>query len=367
MNKRPLVRTEGIQYAGSKLKMLPYLLELAHSLPGVESILDGFSGTTRVAQAFAQSGYQVMANDAAPWSCVFATCHLLAEKPDAFYQELLAHLNNLPGTDGWYSAHYGGIENDPKHPFQLKNARKLNAIREEIDRLNLTRTDTCVLLTSLIYALDKVDNTLGHYAAYLNKWSVRSYNDLRLKLPLLLRKNNQCKVAQDDIFNIIKEDSFDLAYFDPPYGSNNEKMPPSRVRYLSYYHLWTTIILNDKPPLFGKAGRREDSRDSAGGSVFEDFRKNEEGSFVAIEAIEKLLSSAQARFIILSYSSGGRATKRQLCQAIAQSGKLLHTLEIDYRRNVMADLCSTRKWVNKSPEHKEYLFLIEKNFYNNKR
>ena len=44
----------------------------------------------------------------------------------------------------------------------------------------------------------------------------------------------------------------DLAYYDPPYGSNNDKMPPSRVRYASYYHVWTTIIQNDRPELFGK-------------------------------------------------------------------------------------------------------------------
>jgi adenine-specific DNA methylase len=48
----------------------------------------------------------------------------------------------------------------------------------------------------------------------------------------------------------------DLAYFDPPYGSNNEKRPPSRVRYAAYYHLWTSICRFDRPILFGKAQRR---------------------------------------------------------------------------------------------------------------
>lgn len=43
-----------------------------------------------------------------------------------------------------------------------------------------------VALTSLILALDEVDNTSGHFASYLKEWSPRSYHDLRLKVPDVL-------------------------------------------------------------------------------------------------------------------------------------------------------------------------------------
>src|SRR5205085_3972378 len=109
----------------------------------------------------------------------------------------------------------------------------------------------------------------------------------------------------------------DLAYYDPPYGSNNEKMPPSRVRYAAYYHLWTSICLFDKPELFGKAKRRADTSDALSTSVFEDYRKSE-GRFVAVEAIERLLRQTKTRHIILSYSSGGRATAEELNAVIAR-------------------------------------------------
>jgi hypothetical protein len=42
--------TEGIKYAGSKLKLLPHILRLAKKV-NPRSIFDGFSGTTRVSQA----------------------------------------------------------------------------------------------------------------------------------------------------------------------------------------------------------------------------------------------------------------------------------------------------------------------------
>jgi adenine-specific DNA-methyltransferase len=353
-------KTEGIKYAGSKLKILPYIFEMVNELDGVETVLDGFSGSTRVSQAFAQLGYSTSSNDIAAWSEVFATCYLISKQPDDYYQQLIDHLNNLPGVDGWYAENYGGAITEIKKPFQLKNARKLDAIRDEIDKLDLIREDKCVLLTSLIYALDKVDSTLGHYAAYLSEWSPRSYHDLELKLPLRFTLKGDNRVFRDDIFNVVAKNRFDLVYFDPPYGSNNEKMPPSRVRYASYYHLWTTIIQHDKPILFGKANRREDSRDDSSPSVFEEFRKSENGDFLAMEALRKLIEETNAHYLLLSYSSGGRATKQQLLDMISDSGKLLEIKLIDYKKNVMSSMRTTKEWINSDGKHHEYLFLMEK-------
>ena len=353
-------KTEGIKYAGSKLKMLPYIFEMVHELKDVNTVLDGFSGSTRVSQAFAQLGYSTTANDISIWSEVFATCYLISNQPDAYYQELIDHLNGLQGVEGWFTEHYGGAESDIKKPFQIKNVRKLDAIRDEIDHLNLRWEDQCVLLTSLIYAMDKVDSTLGHYAAYLSDWSPRSYNDLKLKLPLRFTLKGNNNVYRDDIFNTVANNRFDLVYLDPPYGSNNEKMPPSRVRYASYYHLWTTIIQHDKPALFGKANRREDSRDDRSASIFEEFRKTETGDFLAMNALRKLIDETKAHYLLLSYSSGGRATKQQLLDIITDSGKLLEVKLIDYKKNVMSLMRTTKEWINNDEKHHEYLFLMEK-------
>jgi len=355
-------KTEGIKYAGSKLKILPYIVELLSGLKGVSKVLDGFTGTTRIAQALAQLGYNVTASDISVWSEVFANCYLKANKSDEFYQKILDHLNSLKGHDGWYTQNYGAeLEENNKRPFQAKNTRKLDEIRDEIERLNLEWFDKCVILTSLIYALDSVDSTLGHYVSYLSKWSPRSHHDLFLELPKRFKSDGEHKVIRGDIFKTIADDEYDLAYFDPPYGSNNEKMPPSRVRYASYYHIWTTIIKHDKPTVFGKVNRREDSRDSVAGSVFEEFRKDENGSFLAMQALNRLIKETKARYILLSYSSGGRATKQELNSIIDESGKLLKAVEINYKKNVMANMRWTHEWINSDGNHHEYLFLMEKN------
>jgi len=354
------IQTQGVKYAGSKLKIIPYITGIISELENVRYVLDGFSGTTRVSQAFAQLGYNTTSNDISVWSEVFGTCYLKSNGSDTYYQDIINHLNNLKGYDGWFTEHYGGEVAESKRPFQAKNTRKLDAIRDEIDLLNLSWEDKCVLLTSLIYALDAVDSTLGHYVAYLSKWSPRSFKDLTLKLPKRFPLKSENRVIRNDIFETIQKFEFDFAYFDPPYGSNNEKMPPSRVRYNSYYHIWTTVIQNDKPALFGKANRREDSRDAVESSVFEEFRKNENGNFIAMEALRKLIQETRAHYILLSYSSGGRANKQELTDIMNETGKMLKAVEIDYKKNVMGNMRWTNEWINTDGKYHEYLFLMEK-------
>jgi adenine-specific DNA-methyltransferase len=360
--------TQGIKYAGSKLKLLPYILQLVQKVKP-HTVLDGFAGTTRVSQALAQTGHRVIANDIAVWSKIFGTCYLLNPHPAEHYQPLIDHLNALPGKDGWFTENYGGEpnsgcsvgEDNLKKPWQKHNTRRLDAIREEIERLALPECEKAVALTSLILALDEVDSTLGHFVSYLNDWSPRSHKKLHLKIPRLIPKTESHRVTQGSIFDLLPKVEADLAYFDPPYGSNNEKMPPSRVRYAAYYHLWTTVCLNDKPPLFGKAKRREDTSDTVVNSEFEEFRKNNLGRFIALDAIERLLAATRARHIILSYSSGGRATAEQLNDVIASVGHVVEVLEIDYRKNVMAGMCWTNEWVaDAATPNREFLFLIEK-------
>jgi adenine-specific DNA-methyltransferase len=335
------------------------------------AVFDGFSGSTRVSQAYAKSGYRVYANDTAPYSKIFNTAFLLNTRPAESYQPLIDHLNALPPLDGWFTEHYGGdgfykksnSGDGFKKPWQKKNTRKLDAIREEIDRLELDEVTRAVAITSLIFALDHVDSTLGHFASYLNEWSPRSYNDMKLAVPGLWVNENQNIVMQCDVFEAARRlpCPAHLAYFDPPYGSNNEKMPPSRVRYASYYHIWTSVCLNDKPSLFGKARRRVDTSDTVAGSVFEEFRKGPSGRFIAIEAIEKLIRETQARYFILSYSSGGRAAAGELSDVLNSCGRIIEARKIGYRKNAMAAMTWTGNWAKDAGEKNyEYLFMMEK-------
>lgn len=352
-------RTESIKYIGSKLKMLPYILRTISSLNDINTVLDAFSGTTRVSQALSQLGYDTDCNDISVLSECLGKCYLLANNDYNYYNEIITHLNNLKPEYGWFSENYGGNENDQKKPFQFKNTMKLDAIRNEIDILNLSENDRCVIITSLLLALDKVDSTIGHFSSYLKSWSKRSYLDLYLEVPNKFEIKTKNNVFKEDVFSVVKK-HHDLVYFDPPYGSNNEKMPASRVRYDAYYHFWKTVILNDKPELFGKVNRRIDSRDNVNPSVFESFRKNTENEYEALEAIKKLVDETNSHYILLSYNSNGRATEKELISMLNNTGQLLNIFSIDYKKNVMSNMCWTNDWKSENNKNKEFLFLLER-------
>ncbi|OGY62898.1 MAG: DNA methyltransferase [Candidatus Harrisonbacteria bacterium RIFCSPHIGHO2_01_FULL_44_13] len=364
------METQGIKYTGSKREILPALLELIKPL-NVKTILDGFSGTTRVSQALKQAGYTVFANDIADWSKVFGECYLLNRKPASYYLPIIEHLNKLPGKYGWFSENYGGEPNGGsatqkdgrKRIWQLHNTKKLDVIREEIDKIAKDKIEKSVLLTSLIIAMDKVDSSVGHQVSYLKRWAPRAYNTMKMEVPRLVIDDKPHKVYQKDIFDLVNDIEVDLAYYDPPYGSSNELMPPSRVRYASYYHIWKTICLNDKPKLVGVANRREDVGDTISGSIFEEFRKNDEGQYIVIEAIERLMKNTPAKYVVLSYNNNGRATLQAIKEILKNLKKKVSIIEMDYKKNVMATITrTTNEWINDTNgKNKEYLFLIHKN------
>ena len=360
--------TQGVKYAGSKLKIIPHILSLLDELE-VETVFDGFSGTTRVSQALAKSGFKVTSNDISEWSYVFGLCYLKNKKKVSEYEGLIEHLNSIKGYDGWFTENYGGFDfsgsaiqpDGTKKPWQIHNTRKLDGIRDEIDALGLPEVDRAVALTSLILAMDEVDSTLGHFTSYLKDWSARSYKQMRLKVPKVFENAEENNVLKGDVFDSMRNVVVDFAYFDPPYGSNNEKMPPSRVRYASYYHVWATICKNDKPNVFGAALRREDTSDRVAATVFEEFRKDDDGHHIAVKAIERLIETAKARYVALSYSSGGKATAAELNEILSRHGELIKTIEIDYKKNVMADMKWTNEWLRDAEEpNREFIFLIDK-------
>lgn len=355
---------EGIRYAGSKAKLLPQIVNAVNDLE-VITVIDAFSGSGRVSQALKQAGYIVTANDLSIWSKVINTTFLLANKPHSYYQGMIDHLNNLEGIYGWFSETYGGLSRSKeslgldgkKKPWQLHNTQKLDAIRLEIDKITSNEIDKFVLLTSLILALDKVDNTLGHHVSYIRTWSKRSYAKLKLTVPQYIIDDKPHKVYQTDALDLLHSSNADLIYIDPPYGSNNDDTPTSRVRYASYYHLWKTVILNDQPEVFGEANRRIDSLDALNYNMFEDYKQSN-NRYNAEIALDTVLNAAVCKYIILSYSNNGRIPYKCLLSLVED--RLLKELSINHKNHGMTNMLKNSKYTNTQRlDNAELLFILK--------
>lgn len=343
--------TYGIKYAGSKLKLLSQIENIIRTTNS-KTVLDAFAGTTRVSQYLANRGYEVICNDISPISKIFGQCFLLNNVSQTAYKGFIDHLNNLKPIDGWFTEKYGGKISDTKKPFQVHNTRRLDAIREEIDRLTLSSIEKSTLLTSLLMGLDKVDSTLGHQSAYLKNWSARSFNDLLLEVPNYNTHVNNHKVLQQMAGSI--SDEIDLCYIDPPYGTNSIKMPSSRVRYDSYYHIYKTVILNDKPELFGRNNRRLDSKDNVAISTFESVDKD-----VVIQAFRELFN-IRAKYLLFSCSTTAKLDiQTELLPLISEYCDIISLTKIDYKKHVMSSMSWINVW-NNDKENFEYLILAER-------
>jgi len=352
-------KTQGIRYTGSKKNIIPKIYDIICNLD-IQTVLDGFSGTTRVSQFFKKNGYSVVSNDIAEYSKVFGYTYLLNNKDKSYYLDKIEYLNSLKGVKGFYTENYGGTDNNglsiqsdgTKRIWQIHNTMKLDAIRNEIDVIAEDEIEKSVLITSLILALDKVDNTLGHQIAFLKKWSNRSYNIMKLEIPDLIINNKDCDVIKGNVFDINRK--FDLCYFDPPYGTNNKITKTTRVRYTSYYNIWNTICLNDNPKLIGKSKRREDaSSDRIPGAV-SDFENTKDS--IVEEAFKKLFE-IESRYYLFSYNNKSKLSIDKLIDILKDNSIILKLLSFKHKENVQSSLITNGKW-KKQDKNKNLEFLI---------
>lgn len=359
--------TEWIKYMWSKKEILPHIREKVKWL-NIKTVLDWFAGTTRVWQFFNNNGYCVCSNDLNIWSEVFWKTFLLntfENRPR--YQEKIDYLNSLKWKDWFYTMNYWWIDNNwssvqsdwKKRLWQVHNTKKLDAIRDEIDNISESEIEKATLLTSLIFALDKVDSSLWHFSSYLKWRSARSYKTMKLEVPHFFDKVEGNSVVTWDVFNLINH-NFDLAYFDPPYWSNNDKMPSSRVRYGQYYHIRETIIRHDKPKTIWAINKRSDATVERTYSIFEDY--NKKWNFYVPElAVFSLIEETKAAYILFSYNTNWRAEVRNIINFLNKKWYQYELTNIWYKKNVMAWM----KWTYDRDnlwerENHEILLLIYK-------
>ena len=181
-----------IKYLGSKKTLLHTLGHIFQSIPHVHSVIDLFSGTSRVGHHLKGLGYQVHSNDLNSYAHALATCYVAADLAD--YSEsvpqLLKEMNSLEPIDGYFTQNFC---RDSRF-FQPHNGMKVDAMREWIEAQDFEWELKSILMVSLMEAADRVDSTCGIQMAFLKTWAKRSFNDLELRLPNLQRRREEQQI-----------------------------------------------------------------------------------------------------------------------------------------------------------------------------
>ena len=151
--------------------------------------------------------------------------------------ELYNSLDESPLDDNYFSINYGG-----KY-FDYDMSKKIGWIREDIEnsKSDLTEKEYAILLSTLIYNIDKHANTLGHFEAYIKK----PIKKTELKLRLIdVKEFENLTIYRRDSNELAREIKSDLVYIDPPYNSR---------QYSRFYHVYENLVKWEKPELVGTA------------------------------------------------------------------------------------------------------------------
>lgn len=310
-----------VKYIGSKRALLPVIVDAVGRAPGARTVLDLFSGTSRVGHALKRAGYRVLANDHNTYAAVLARCYVQADAEDvlADARRLIAEFNALPGRPAYFTETFCV----KSRYVQARNGERIDAIREAIAGKGLAPELEAVVLASLMEAADRVDSTTGVQMAYLKEWSARSHNDLELRVPDVLARAAAGKGEAHclDAVEAAGRLEADVAYIDPPYNQHS---------YVGNYHVWESLARWDKPAVYGVACKRVDVRE----------RRSEFNSKRAFAgALKRLLGAVRAPVIVLSFSDEGFLAREELETMLAElweGGARVGVVEKDYPRYVGA-------------------------------
>ena len=271
------------RFLGNKFKLLNFIDDIiSNECDNVSSLCDIFAGTGVVGHKFNSKEIKIISNDILTSNFIALKTFLTSTHVDEEeLSSLIDNLNNLiPIKDNYFSKHFGN------RYFTLKNARKIGIIRETVENLELDEHIKFAVLTSLIYAVDKVANTVGHYDAYLKK--IDMTNPIKLVLPDIEQEFNKNNVVYcQNANNLIKKIKCDVLYIDPPYNSR---------QYCDAYHLLENLVVWKKPDVFGKAKKMDRAN-----------LKSEYCLKTATLAFNNLIKNANCRYILVSYNNTGES------------------------------------------------------------
>jgi len=295
------------RYLGSKTKLLSFISKTIEKEKIVfDSFLDLFAGTGSVANYFNDGKKKIILNDILECNrCIYSAffgnqeidCNKLSNIIDNFNKDLVL-------DDNYFSINFSNTF------FSEKNCKKIGIIREEIDNLFhmkvINSREKDYLVTSLIYAMDRIANTVGHYDAF------RKDGDLSKELTLYpldapaSETNTKNEIFKMDANELVKKIECDLVYIDPPYNSR---------QYSDSYHLIENVATWNKPKVYGVAKKMDRN------SLKSKYSENS-----APRVFADLIKDLKCKYIIVSYNNMGlKGTGRS--QAKISDVEIIRNLE----------------------------------------
>lgn len=288
-NEEKLVRELGLKqsfinnrrYLGNKYSLSDFIkTTVENNCKDINIVADIFSGTGAVSNIFKDK--MIITNDLLYSNYISNYAWFKHENYDSNKIIRLIYEYNRISTD---EKNYMR-ENFADTFFSADDCSKIGFIREDIESRHINEEinfkEYAILITSLLYAMDKIANTVGHYDAYRKNVPFQKKLEMEVILPEKnLNENNLC--FNEDAGDLVKRIESDLLYLDPPYNSR---------QYSDTYHLLENVARWEKPKVYGIAKKMDRSK-----------IKSEYCLNTATEAFEKLINNSRSKYILLSYNN----------------------------------------------------------------
>jgi adenine-specific DNA-methyltransferase len=335
--KKNHIQLHNRRYIGSKHKLIEWIFSIIDQECEGKSFADVFAGTGIVSAVATKHFKKIILNDFLYSNYAIYQAFLGKGAWDKNkIDSVIKDYNNIYGEDlenNYFSIYFGG-----KY-FSRNSSKIIGFVRENIEknRNNLTDREYFMLIASLLYTVDKIANTVGHYDAYFKKDSIR---DGFFMKPIDPIGAEEVAIFREDTNLLVKEINADVVYIDPPYNSR---------QYSRFYHVLETLTKWDRPKLHGVALKPDPENMS-------DYCREK-----ARYKFAELIRDINARYLVVSYnntydskssSSRNKITLHEIEKILQTKGKT----KVFEKKHRHFNAGNTN-----FNNHKEYLFVTETN------
>ena len=325
------------RYTGSKYKLADWIFEIIDSHCSGSSFCDIFAGTGIIAKTALDRMSKVVVNDFLYSNELIYKAFFMQSPYDReklnHYRDFFQSLQVCELKENYVSKNFGGKF------FSVNDAILIGEVREHIETAKgLNDKERSILIASLLYSIDKIANTVGHYDAYIKGHTLKDQFKFDLISPY--QTESIISIYREDANLLAKSLECDIVYIDPPYNSR---------QYSRFYHVLENIASWKKPELYGVALKPKPENMS------------EYCRTTALEAFTSLINDLKCKYILVSYNN----------TYTSKSSSSLNKMTLDNIKQVLTSKGNlscfekSHQFFNAGktnfPNHKEMLFLVEVN------
>ena len=332
------------RYFGSKHSSATQVAQLATEGFDGTTAADAFGGLGTIGAVLKGSGFKVTTCDVLKLPNAFQHARIVCQERPRFTRlrkatglesasAILEHLDTRRADRSWLVNEFS----TQRQFFTRDNASRIagawNAIKRWGEADLLSDSERKYLLASFLNSMDPCANTAGTYYAHLKQWHRKALRPFQMKWISVQIGVAGGQALVGDALEVLRGQSFDLLYLDPPYN---------RRDYSRYYHL---------PESLASLKRPDTNPESASGvprqmlDASPLIRKSAEASY-----LRELIYSVHWKRLVVQYCEGSEIPMPELREMLRQAGRL--------QEHVLPALGYTT--AAQARQHKHHVFIIDK-------